>query len=95
MKLPVGSFVVAADHPCLAGHFPGRPIVPGVVLLDEVAALVTPPGSWVAGFPGVRFLRPVRPGDVVLVAFGAGRFAGAVGGDVVLQGSIVLTENEG
>src|SRR5262245_4717863 len=31
-------FSVPPDHPALVGHFPGRPIVPGVVLLDRVLA---------------------------------------------------------
>lgn len=29
-------FSVDADHPCLRGHFPGHPIVPGVLILDRV-----------------------------------------------------------
>lgn len=31
---------ISSDHPCLPGHFPGRPIVPAVVVLDEVRALI-------------------------------------------------------
>lgn len=32
------AFRIGADHPSLPGHFPGRPVVPGVVILDEVIA---------------------------------------------------------
>ncbi|UNK48444.1 hypothetical protein MNR01_11795 [Lysobacter sp. S4-A87] len=58
-------FVIAADHPCLPGHFPGRPLVPGVVLLDHVIAEIEaghgplPP----LGLPQVKFLQPLLPGE--------------------------------
>jgi 3-hydroxyacyl-[acyl-carrier-protein] dehydratase len=57
-------FVITADHPSLAGHFPGRPIVPGVVLLDEVIAAAE---LWlgrpiqVASLPQTKFLAPLLP----------------------------------
>ena len=54
---------IAAEHPSLPGHFPGRPVVPGVVLLDCVrAALNEQRPDWqLAGFPVVKFLSPLLP----------------------------------
>lgn len=57
---------VAADHPCLPGHFPGNPIVPGVVLLDLVtAALRDSCGAqaWIRKFSNVKFLGLLRPDE--------------------------------
>jgi 3-hydroxymyristoyl/3-hydroxydecanoyl-(acyl carrier protein) dehydratase len=31
--------VFTSDHPALAGHFPGDPIVPGSILLDHAATI--------------------------------------------------------
>jgi 3-hydroxyacyl-[acyl-carrier-protein] dehydratase len=55
--------VIAADHPSLAGHFPTEPIVPGVVILDEVLQAVR---AWrgpyrLIALPTVKFLFPLRP----------------------------------
>ncbi len=99
--IPAGRFQVAPDHPCLPGHFPGRPVVPGVVLLDEALALLlaAAPGLRVAGLPAVRFLRPVLPGETVevlqetLSAPGRVSFACRVAGRDAMRGAVLLTGN--
>lgn len=59
-------FHIAASHPALPGHFPGEPIVPGVVLLERVAAAARRAFRVeVAGLPQVKFLRPLRPDQSV------------------------------
>jgi len=60
----VSQLIVPADHPSLAGHFPGNPIVPGVVLLDLVlAAIQAQRPCTLQSIPGVKFLRPVQPNE--------------------------------
>ena len=64
------AFTIGPDHPALPGHFPGRPIVPGVVLLDHVIAAARARfglGPAVA-LPRVKFAAPVLPGQRVDVA---------------------------
>ena len=86
-------FMIPQDHPSLPGHFPGRPIVPGVVVLDcALAALLRArPAVRLTGFDEVRFVAPVSPGAEVSVTCGEGAadrlsFACAVDGRTVLRG---------
>ena len=64
-------FSIPHDHPSLAGHFPHRPIVPGVVILDSAMALILRdrPASTVASLDDVKFLARVSPGSEVAVSF--------------------------
>ncbi len=60
------TFAIAADHPALPGHFPGRPVVPGVVLLGRVldaAERWTGRAPAPLALPQVKFLRPLLPGE--------------------------------
>jgi len=53
---------IAAMHPALPGHFPGNPIVPGVVLLDRIAAAIERArGLRIARIASVKFLAPLKP----------------------------------
>ena len=62
--------VVEADHPALAGHFPGRPVVPGVILLDLVARALRVAKGANAAIGGIRtakFRSPVLPGENLVI----------------------------
>jgi 3-hydroxymyristoyl/3-hydroxydecanoyl-(acyl carrier protein) dehydratase len=57
---------VPADHPAFAGHFPGHPILPGVVLLDRAVLLAqqrlgADSAAWRVS--QAKFLSPCGPGD--------------------------------
>ncbi len=56
---------IPEEHPAFAGHFPGSPILPGAVLLAEMIAWIEEElRCAVVGCASVKFLSPVRPGDV-------------------------------
>ena len=88
-------FSIDASHPSLPGHFPGRPVVPGVVLLDRVAAAVEK--DWnarIAKLPQVKFLRPLLPGEeaelVIECETDVSRFVIRCGDDLVAKGTVEL-----
>ncbi|MFE2135064.1 3-hydroxyacyl-ACP dehydratase FabZ family protein [Streptomyces sp. NPDC059466] len=60
---------VPATLACFTAHFPRHPVLPGVLLLESLAALARTaagPGAWrLAGVRGVRFKHFVGPGDQV------------------------------
>lgn len=59
---------IAPAHPAFAGHFPDRPILPGVVLLDEaLVAIGAALNQDVAAcqISSVKFLSPIAPGEPV------------------------------
>jgi len=91
------SFRVPATHPALPGHFPGRPVVPGVLLLHGVLAAAE---AWlgaplaVAGLPAVKFLAPLLPEqDAELLLERKGntlRFQAVHAGVLLAQGTLEL-----
>jgi 3-hydroxymyristoyl/3-hydroxydecanoyl-(acyl carrier protein) dehydratase len=88
-------FIIPGDHPSLAGHFPGRPIVPGVVLLDRVVEAIEaihgalPP----LRLPQVKFLKPLLPGQTASIELQGHaprwRFRVLRGDDLLASGEIV------
>ena len=63
-------WTVPENHPAFAGHFPGNPILPGVVLLDLALHIITESGGAALDrceVSSVKFLSPAKPGDELLV----------------------------
>ncbi|HTJ92172.1 MAG TPA: AMP-binding protein [Pararobbsia sp.] len=91
ITLPIG-----ADHPAYAGHFPGRPVLPGVVLLDAALSAI----GHLAGMKlttrelaSAKFLSPVTPGETLtleqrVTASGAIEFTIRAKERVVARGTV-------
>ena len=62
--------LIQADHPSLPGHFPGAPLVPGVVILDEVVAALNEwqRNSQLSGIRNVKFLAPLKPEQLFTIS---------------------------
>lgn len=89
---------IAAEHPAYAGHFPGRPILPGVVLLDAmIHALADAARLDTANLQikSAKFLSPVAPGEPVELryatsALGSYRFEIIASGRPVANGTVAF-----
>jgi 3-hydroxyacyl-[acyl-carrier-protein] dehydratase len=65
--------LIHADHPSLPGHFPGAPLVPGVIILDEVVAALDEwrRDSQLSGIRSVKFLAPLKPEQLFTISLSA------------------------
>lgn len=107
----VGIKNVTYNEPYFPGHIPGKPLMPGVLMVESMAQvggviLTQLPGMKgkffaFAGIDGVRFRRPVTPGDqlimtVELLSFKRNRIAkmqgrGEVDGQLAVQGEMIFS----
>jgi 3-hydroxyacyl-[acyl-carrier-protein] dehydratase len=98
----VGIKNVSANEWFFQGHFPGRPVMPGVLILEALAqvaavGVLAQEGNdaqipYFAGIDHCRFRRPVVPGDVLRLEVELTRARGRVGkgtGRALVEGKLV------
>jgi 3-hydroxymyristoyl/3-hydroxydecanoyl-(acyl carrier protein) dehydratase len=90
---------VSAAHPCLPGHFPGNPVVPAVLLLQQVLEALQAwrgPHWQLRRVLAAKFLQPLLPGErfeiVLLLAETRLDFRCERGTQLLAQGSMEMTQ---
>ena len=85
---------IAPDHPAFAGHFPGMPIVPGVVLLDQALHAIGAQAGMDLDrceIVAVKFLSPLLPGEPACVCYG---LQAGTGANMTLRFDIMSNERK-
>ena len=80
----------AVNHPCGAGHFPGNPIIPGALLLDEVLTRIATDldiDGWSWRVKSAKFPQSVRPGDTVHI-----NYTRAANGEIRFECTVTSTK---
>ena len=93
----ITSLPIPADHPAYSGHFPGQPVLPGVVLLDATLHALERAGRGSAGaweINSAKFPSAVRPGEELTLQHealpnGSIRFAIRAADRAVASGTLV------
>ena len=86
------NLVIPSTHPALDGHFPGQPIVPAALLLDQLCeCLQETTGYRFRQAKQIRFLRPIKPNQLIVIKCEVKnsddyRFQCSVEGDLVVKG---------
>jgi beta-hydroxyacyl-ACP dehydratase FabZ len=103
-KRVVGIKNVTVNEPFFQGHFPGHPIMPGVLVIEamaQVGGVALLKGSngndgkimYLAGIDNARFRKPVLPGDQIRfeveVVFNRGKVA-KVAGKALVDGQVAV-----
>lgn len=85
----LGKKCVSVNEPYFQGHFPGNPVMPGVLIMEALAqvgavAILSQPEwkgrtAYFAGIDKARFRKKVVPGDVLILEMTVVKVKGPIG----------------